>query len=395
MSPLACILGDSPVRLWGITSRERLRRQLQSIGVRIVEPSAVSASDKVLLLRADYLFEARTLKALSEQDEAVLQCTQNSRRAAAVCSGARLQTTTQVLLDEATTLPAELHLIEPSDLHAFDVNLRRAETPLLEPLSEARRSKLEDQLYGNSYKGVTDLVTKWLWPRPAKHVVRACARFSITPNTVTAAGFLLMLLATVLFFHGEFITGLVAAWIMTLLDTVDGKLARVTVQSSRFGHYFDHGIDLVHPPFWYIYWGMALEGHQAFGEFAHWGIYWTLIAGYVGGRLVEGAFHLFADCSIFTWRPFDAWFRLITARRNPCLIIMTFAMLVQRPHWALIAVTAWTVATSLVLFLRLLQGALRSRAGRLSSWLADPQASRAHPLSYRTFSSTAGAYAPG
>src|SRR3546814_2416912 len=48
---------------------------------------------------------------------------------------------------------------------------------------------------------------------------------------------------------GGFWTGLAAAWIMTFLDTVDGKLARVTLASSRWGNAYDHGIDLIHPPF--------------------------------------------------------------------------------------------------------------------------------------------------
>ena len=45
---------------------------------------------------------------------------------------------------------------------------------------------------------------------------------------------------------------------MTFLDTVDGKLARVTVTSTKLGNVFDHGIDLVHPPLWYLAWGIGL-----------------------------------------------------------------------------------------------------------------------------------------
>ena len=73
--------------------------------------------------------------------------------------------------------------------------LRRAEPPLLEPLVEASRSRLEAQLYGSSYKGITDLVTKWLWPRPAKKGVRVCAALGITPNQVSITGVMLMLAA--------------------------------------------------------------------------------------------------------------------------------------------------------------------------------------------------------
>jgi hypothetical protein len=32
--------------------------------------------------------------------------------------------------------------------------------------------------------------------------------------------------------------------------------------SSRFGHYFDHIFDLIHPPVWYILWGSGLKASQ-------------------------------------------------------------------------------------------------------------------------------------
>ena len=52
-------------------------------------------------------------------------------------------------------------------------------------------------------------------------------------------------------------------WLMTFLDTVDGKLARVTVTSSRIGDVLDHGLDIIHPPLWYIAWGVGLPAGLA------------------------------------------------------------------------------------------------------------------------------------
>ena len=57
---------------------------------------------------------------------------------------------------------------------------------------------------------------------------------------------------------GHFGLGPGAAWLMTFLDTVDGKLARTTLTSSKWGDILDHGIDLIHPPFWYVAWAWAL-----------------------------------------------------------------------------------------------------------------------------------------
>jgi phosphatidylglycerophosphate synthase len=73
-----------------------------------------------------------------------------------------------------------------------------------------------------------------------------------------------MLLATWLFWQGHLLPGLIPAWGMTFLDTVDGKLARTTMTSSRWGNLFDHGVDLLHPPFWWLAWwhGIVLVDHD-------------------------------------------------------------------------------------------------------------------------------------
>src|SRR3546814_6269128 len=94
---------------------------------------------------------------------------------------------------------------------------------------------------------------------------------------------------------------------MTFLDTVDGKLARVTLTATRFGHRFDHGKDVVHPPFWYAAWGFGLAP-AAMALPPAWleaGL-WAMLAGYVLGRLCEGYFIRRFGFSIFVWRRFDS-----------------------------------------------------------------------------------------
>src|SRR3546814_13645108 len=66
------------------------------------------------------------------------------------------------------------------------------------------------------------------------------------------------LYATYLFAYGHYWTGMLAAFIFMVLDTVDGKLARCTITSSKWGNVADHGVDLIHPPFWWYFWGVGL-----------------------------------------------------------------------------------------------------------------------------------------
>src|SRR3546814_9255013 len=41
-------------------------------------------------------------------------------------------------------------------------------------------------------------------------------------------------------------------------DAVGRELARCTVTASKVGNVADHGVDLVHPPFWWYFWGVGL-----------------------------------------------------------------------------------------------------------------------------------------
>ncbi len=393
------IIGDLPIKLWGLSPRERLIRQIRQItdADPIDDLSELPEGASVLIVDSGYMTEVRTLQRLIARADTLLRCTSDGRFAAAFVSAGNARTAGALLRGDPAGAPESLDIVEASDLDVFDKTLRRSAPPLLEPISKQARAGLENLLYGHAYKGITDLVTKFVWPRPAKQVVHWCANLGVTPNRVTSAGFVLMVAASLLFLQGHYGLGLVAGWIMTFLDTVDGKLARVTVQSSRFGHFFDHGIDLLHPPFWYVFWGMGLTGFDGMLGLEQADFYWLIALGYLGGRLCEALFHTLGTCSIFGWRPFDAYFRLITARRNPCLILLTLSVAVGRPDWGFVGVALWTALTSVVLLLRLAHGVtVRLKTGPLRSWLGDAdKAARDHPRAYALFSVTRGAYAAG
>jgi len=393
------IIGDPQVRLWGITPRERLLRQIRHVAnaTLIDDLQALPDNASVILVRGDFLTEVRTFRRLMAHPGTLLRYAPDQRLIAGQVSAEQAEVAAALLRGDLATIPENLDVVDPAELDAFDIDLRRSAPPLLEPVSADDRGRLEDLLYGNAYKGITDLVTKWFWPRPAKRAVHWFAERGATPNMITSVGVLLMLLAGVLFYHGHYTLGLAAGWIMTFLDTVDGKLARVTAQSSRLGHNLDHGMDLIHPPFWYLIWGMSLSGFDTVLGFDQTDYYWIIFAGYIGGRVFEGMFHLLGSCSIFGWRPFDAYFRLITARRNPCMILLTLAVAIGRPDWGFVGVALWTAFTTIVLGLRLIYGAVvRMTSGPLRSWLSNPdEAEKAHPQAFRQFSVTRSAYARG
>ncbi len=368
----ARVVGQCEVSLWQLSAFERLRRQLAAVGVSDVAPASQSSPGHgtVMFLRADRLFEQRTIDDLSKRSAVGVE--HDGAAVAAHVPAALAADTLAWLEGRRASAPDAVEVLGVEALSpAFNEALHKAEPVRLLPVQAGNRAALERYLFDGSYKGVTDIVTKWVWPAPARAVVRLCTHLGITPNAVTTASVLLVIAATWLFWHGHFGFGLVLAWLMTFFDTVDGKLARVTVQSTQFGHFLDKITDLVHPPIWYIAWGYGLEAHGGPRGDALWNTYAIILAGYIGGRLIEGGFTLFlGNFAIYTWRPIDAWVRLIIARRNPNLVLLTIALAFGEPLAGLYAVAAWTVLSTAYLAVLLAQGLIhRLTSGPLQSWL--------------------------
>ena len=382
-SPVACLVGGSGVRLWGIDGAERLRRQLRAMGVvRFATEGALPADASVVFLRADYLFDDRTLREVVARPGTVLVpegAAADAGAPAVHVAGDAVRVGPAVVRGEAaaTAIPGATVCTPSSLSSAYVGKLLKAAVPMLLPIRTERQAALERYLFYGSYKGVTDLVTKWVWPAPAHQVVRLCARLGIRPNMVTATSLVLVLTVIALFAGAHFGLGLLLAWTMTFLDTVDGKLARVTVTSTPVGHYFDHVMDLIHPPFWYIAWGYGVSGGLAgFADLTP--LLLTIVVAYIAGRLAEAFFKWYVSgFSMFSWRPVDSYIRLIMARRNPNLLWLTGFTLAGNPRGGLIAVAVWTVVSSLALWLRLAQGAAaQAQHGPLRPWLAAVSSDR-------------------
>lgn len=359
----ARIVGHSPLRVWGLASNIRLARQLARFGVDVVQ----TGGDRVVLLRADWVYDDAIVHGLVvARDNLVL--VDDGGGIAANVDAANADGVETALAQRRS--PPALRRVEKTDL-AGDYNdaLRKREPPYLMPLTDAALPEIERRVFGASYKGVTDLVTRYVWPVPARAVTRWCALRGITPNQVTSASFALVLAATGLFWHGHYGAGLLAAWLMTFLDTVDGKLARVTLQSTKWGNVFDHGIDLIHPPFWWWAWIVGLPVIALSPDWATLTLA-VIVVSYVLQRIEEGIFMAAFGMDMHVWRRFDSRFRLITARRNPNLLILTVAVLAGRPDLGILVVAAWTALCLGVHALRIAQAAWARRQGPLRSWLA-------------------------
>jgi phosphatidylglycerophosphate synthase len=376
-------VGDNSTLLWGLTAEERLRRiaRAQELEVR---------SDGEVLVNLGYAFDPSWLKLAAAKPGLVV-----TRGGVPVLAhvGADREDIARAMAENgslhALLLPGEgrgpaapAEGLDPGlrrETLAWETSgdlkneeLRKKERPFMDRLAPETVRGLERASYFGAYKGVTDLLTKYLWPEWALVLTRWAARIGMSPNQVSLIGALLCLLATWLFYEGHYWPGLAAGLVFMVLDTVDGKLARCTITSSKIGEAIDHGIDLVHPPFWWWAWGVGLHAYgRPLAQDVFWWALAVIVGGYVVQRLIEGAFIVRFAMHIHVWRRFDSRFRLVTARRNPNMVILLAFLAVGRPDWGLVAVAAWTLASLAVHLIQLAQAIAARAAGRpVVSWLA-------------------------
>ena len=365
--PYQLVRKESLPPIWSMSTATRLAKQF----ARLAKERDALVDGAVILLREDVVFDTPVLRGLmAGANRAVVD--EASGQPLGTCVESTLAEAARTWLSGMGEKPTSVQPYTPNEIAgAYNLDLRKRELAACHILTADNARAVEWKLFMTAYKGVTDFVTKYWWPRPAFHVTRWCAKKSITPNQVTSVSALCVLLCLWLFASGFFWAGMAFAWVMTFLDTVDGKLARVTLTSSPLGNIFDHGIDLVHPPFWYYAWGLGLAAIATplpEGWFEP--LMWLMFGGYIAGRLCEGYFMHRYGMHMYVWRRFDSRFRLFIARRNPNMVMMQLSLVVGRPDWGLYAIVGWTVLSFVIQCVQVAQAeAVRTSGGKITSWL--------------------------
>lgn len=342
-APRLTLVGNTSAKLWGLPLYIWQTRAYKKAGCDLAATSGSGIwADVNWILSANLgkAFVARPHTALIENDTII--AVNGAEKNAPLCGSLASKTN----FEDAGLTP-----LSPNELAGnYDKALRKTETPYA---LDSRVTPLVDIMqrqYNSSYKGITDFVTKYFWPRPAFYATRICAALKLTPNMVTTLSLIMMFVALYYFWQGAWVLGFISAWFMTFLDTVDGKLARTTMTYSTWGNIYDHGIDLIHPPFWYLAWYVGLGGSLNLPvDFTDPLVIslMAIFAGYVADRLIEGLFILLHGFHIHVWRPVNSALRFITARRNPNMFIFMIGIMLtplipQAGHLGFHIVAIWT-----------------------------------------------------
>ncbi|HET7709485.1 MAG TPA: CDP-alcohol phosphatidyltransferase family protein [Sphingomicrobium sp.] len=362
-------VGSNPACLFGMNAATRARRIAANVGLEVADGFVEGRS--AVLANMAYAWDPSWLREIAGRADTVLTLAGKPVLAHVRERGAAEAVAAAMVGGGA--LAGGLAQVSAETGELSNSALRKRERPFVLPLDPENPGIVERAAYDGAYKGVTDALTLYLWRKPAFHLTRWAAEMGMTPNMVTLTGAAFCVLAFLLFWEGRYWLGTVSGFVFMVLDTVDGKLARCTGTSSKWGNVFDHGIDLIHPPFWWWAWAHGLDSYGTPLEPVYVVmLMWAIIGGYVLQRLIEGIFmRRFGGMHIHVWRPIDSQFRLITARRNPNMVLLAAALLFGRPDVGLELVALWTILSLIFHAVRLAQAnALHDRGGKVVSWLA-------------------------
>jgi phosphatidylglycerophosphate synthase len=350
------------VELCGISIIERSLRTLQSSGVtrayilsdndtalseHLREPSPQRAQlpclftepppDRQLRLvaRGDSVFDPRLFGWLLAQGVPTALRDAGEFCGAAIASSSSVE----VLRDEKL---ARLNIEEQP---WYMADMRRTLRPYwFSSPNETQKRSAERVILESAQKGTLDIPALVHAPIETFIVSKLC-KTPITPNQLTVISNIVAWCATILFAIGHLGWGIAVALAVGVLDGLDGKLARVKLETSKAGE-LEHFFDVLFENSWWI--AIAYHLHVS-GKLpnAFWFLALLLIAEVFAG-LARGSIVRCFGKSISELGRFDRLVRLIGGRRNVYVWILALGIALGAPAFAFKLVAWWEVATAAV-----------------------------------------------
>jgi phosphatidylglycerophosphate synthase len=333
-----------------------------------VWPGNSARTRLILVLPADSVFDPRLLRVLISQTNPAALVDSGTRRrqlqtliASApdtalgkLCGPAVLTydwaSTQTGLFADAVRSGVErdgLDAVDVSHLPLYYVSLRRRLRPYWFPVpSPANRKLAKGVLFDSIQKGTLDIPALLHAPIETFLISRLC-KTRITPNQLTLLCNAVAWVATFLFATGQLGWGLALALIVGVLDGLDGKQARLKVETTRRGK-IEHWFDAVFEMSWWIAlaWHFHVSG-QLPGAF---GYLLLLLAAEGLDGLAKASVYFTTGRVIDELGAFERFVRLIGGRRNIYIWILTIGFLLGAPANAFV-VMAWLQVATVILHL--------------------------------------------
>jgi phosphatidylglycerophosphate synthase len=403
----AVILSNSPKEVAAHLTKPSWARAQVALSIRARNPGALRVSEvangtgRTLVVSAGFYYDARLLRVLAEQTRTTLlvdsapppDCallwqdwkaraspSQPEGRASArpglaaaspsersaSCAAALLDSGWLSRQDHAAALFAQLssdaatgriEMCDAARQPTYVIDLRKHVRPVFFPApSPGLIATAERFPRDAAQNGVLDLPGFLDSPIEDWIVARLC-RTSVTPNQVTFVTMLIGLAVTALFSTGHLWWGVVLAYLIEVLDGVDGKLARTKVEMTAAGQW-EHVIDFFVEMSWWT--ALAFHFHRG-GMRNAYGLLALLVGSALLGQVARKSARAKTGRSLDDSSGFDRFVRWIGGRRNINIWILAGALALGNAAGGFVLICFWGAATAAVQVVR----AFQIRFGRL------------------------------
>lgn len=268
-------------------------------------------------------------------------------------------------VDESKELP--ISLLRPeivtktnvSEYNTYDDTLKSHTRPLFRKVTDNRElTSLERYVSKSQSKVVLDFVAISLDAIFTWLLVKPLSKTWVTPNMLTVVIIAIQVMVVPVFFAGWIVAGLILEWIMTTLDSCDGKLARLTIRQSEKYGWLEHRTSYWSTSLWYFAIGWHLAAHDVqspstFGGIALFAIFW------IDRRTVSGFLRTMGR-SVYAFSLWDIRVSYVIARRNISIFILTIAVFIEHLEYGFWACVIWSFIGWLYHATRLLMEAKKS-----------------------------------
>ena len=176
-------------------------------------------------------------------------------------------------------------------------------------------------------------------------LISCLCRTNITPNQLTLVTNVAAWTTTLLFATGNLLFGVVLAMLVGVLDGLDGKQARVKVETTKAGK-LEHFLDAIFENSWWIALGFYFHSSGQLPG-ALWYLLLVLISQLVDA-LAKLRVAIVHKKSIDELAPIDRVIRLVAGRRNIFVWILAAGVFLGAGPKAYVALSWWAAITALV-----------------------------------------------
>ncbi len=244
---------------------------------------------------------------------------------------------------------AKIDVVDAAKQDDYIVAMRRHVRPFcfFTPLEQDRRLA-ERIILDSAQKGTLDLPAYLHAPIETALISLLC-KTSITPNQITIAGLIIGCSATVAFVMGHVGLGILAALIFGIVDGLDGKQARVKVETTERGKWEHHLDYLIENSWWATIAFYLWQSGQFPNAFYFLGL---LIASHLMDESAKRWAKIMKGRLLDDITPFDRAFRLIAARRNIYVWILACGFLLNAFPQSYAIICGWATISALVHLVR-------------------------------------------